>query len=337
MPSLTHALLTEDEAVLLEALEPSPDDRVLALFARGNGDAGLSLLQAGPSAVFMFDLFDRESLAAQFELKRWLFRRLDNPTLRSFLGIAEGCESGCPDSIIAAAMKELPASCAAFWQPRKACLRNGMALNDSTASWCRTLDRFWGIYRSLPPPLRVAAIRLGRWLAPFYFPREERRHSLGYRQLMAQPEKWLEKISSKLATGGVSSLITYKDFRYLSPQGHEAIRRYLDRTQILNDLAPPVACNKIYLSNAIDYLPPRSFQTLLANVARIGGGSWRAFLNSTYASSDVHPHLRDGIREGLFYIDWQRTNRLRAMDCVGVYPGLTVIHSEIEYRQDRSA
>lgn len=330
MSSLTHALLTEDEAVLLEALEPSPDDRVLALFARGNGDAGLSLLQAGPSTVFMLDLLDQEALVAQFQLKQWLFHRLDNPSLRAFLGIADGFEPDRRDSLLSAAMHELSPLCRAFWRPRRACVRNGMARSDGTAAWCRTLNRLLRVYRMLPAPLRAASARSGRCLAPFYFPREERRYSLGYRQLMAQPEQVLDTFVGRLGAKSVLNLIPYADFQYLSPQGHDAVRRNLDRVGMLNGLPPPVPCNKFYFSNVIDYLSVDEFYALLRVAVPTGRKAWRAFLNSSLASSDVHPYLRRGIQEGLFRFDVDRTSRLRAIDRVGAYPGLTVIRSNPE-------
>ncbi|MCK6458183.1 MAG: hypothetical protein L6Q92_16845 [Phycisphaerae bacterium] len=328
MASLTHALLTEDESILLDALPPAPGDRILALFARGNGDAALSLLRAGPSNVYLFDLFDPQSLRAQFQLKLWLFRRLDNPALRAFLGIADGFDAAQRDSILRDALRDLPADCRAFWHARRHCVRNGMARRDGTATWCHMLRRSVRAYRRLPPPLRAGMLRISRVLAPLYFPREERQHSLGYRQLMANPDEVFSSFIGPRDADDFRNLIPYAEFQYLSAPGHEAVARNLDRAELLGELPPPEPCNKIYFSNVVDYLSAEDFHALLGRAIPAGGRPWRGFLNSSFAASRVHPHLQRAIDEGMFRVDEARTGRLRAMDRVRAYPGLTVIRSD---------
>jgi hypothetical protein len=328
MRTLTHALLTEDEAVLVDGLDPSPLDNVLALFACGNGDAGLSLLQWGPRRVCIHDLFDPSALAAQFQMKRWLLTNLENATLRAFLGIQS--ESGEIDRnpAIEAAMRELPAAARSFWRPRIKCLRGGMARLDSTARWERLLKWSMERYRRMPSCLRGRALRVCLLLGCAYFPSRERRHSLGYRQLRRNPETVLERLIDRMRGDLGRGLIPYREFRYLSVEGQQAIRRHLDRVEVLDSLPPPVACNKIYLSNVIDYLPESRFHGLLESIASHSGGPWRAFLNSSYATPDYHPHLARGLDAGLFRLDAACTARLRSMDRVGVYPGITVVVGE---------
>ncbi len=324
MASLTHALLTEDEAVLLHALEPSANDRVLALFARGNGDAGLALLQAGPTVVFMHDLFDHESLTSQFQLKQWLFRHLDNEKLRTFLAIDEGRQPIDRLAILDEALRELPPPCHEFWHPRRACVRAGMGRNDSTAAWCRTLAKFLAVYEKLPRPLQIASLFAGRCLAPFYFPREEREFSLGYRQLMQAPQSMLNRFTSR-ADRNLEKLIPYATFQYLSLHGQESIRSDLNRIQLIDQLPAGHGCNKVYLSNIIDYLPEARFLELLRQIAASAKRPCRAFVNSSYDSPEPHPYLRSAEKSGVARIDTGRTNHARSTDRVRAYPGLSII------------
>ncbi len=325
MASLTHGLLTEDEAVVLGALSPGPGDRVLAVFARGNGDAALCLLQGGPVEVLVHDLFDPASLAAQLELKRWLFAELDAVELRGFLGVDGPGNALERDRVIARAMGEVSLACRAFWSARHAALRDGVARCDSTAAWERSLGRFLRAYARMPRAVQFACIGVGRLIAPLYFPREEREHSLGYAQLMAQPEAMLERFARRLGASGNLRLIPYADFRYLSAEGHAAIRANLSRVRLVDALPPTSASNRIYLSNVIDYLSEVDFLRLLGRAAPIGREPWRALVNTSYASDGLHPYLEAGVRGGMLRIDRDATARLRARDRVGVYPGLTVV------------
>ena len=90
MKRVCHALLTEDESVLLSALEPEGADRILAVFAYGNGDAALAMLQAGPRMVCAHDAFDQAGLTAQIRLKQWLYRNLDCWSVRRFISSYRG-------------------------------------------------------------------------------------------------------------------------------------------------------------------------------------------------------------------------------------------------------
>ncbi len=325
MASLTHGLLTEDEAVLLGALSPGPEDRVLAVFARGNGDAGLCLLQGGPVEVLVNELFDSPSLAAQLELKRWLIAQLDAAALRGFLGIDGPFDATMRDRVIERAMREVSPSCRSFWAERRAALHGGVARCDSTAAWERTLGRFLRAYQRMPRAVRFACVRAGRLVAPLYFPREERKYSLGYRQLRARPEETLERFAQRLNKAGELSLIPYAEFRYLAAEGHAAIREHLSRLRMVDPLPAASESNRIYLSNVIDYLGESDFLQLVGRAAPIGRGPWRALVNTTYSSDGPHPYLAAGVRRDMLRIDHETTARLRARDRVGVYPGLTVI------------
>jgi len=327
MASLTHGLLTEDEAVLLGALSPGPGDRVLAVFARGNGDAGLSLLQGGPVEVLVHDLFDPVSLAAQLELKRWLFAQLDAAALRGFLGIGEPYDATERDRVIARAMHEVSPGCRSFWSERRAALRGGVARCDSTAAWERTLGRFLRASERMPRAVRFACVRAGRLVAPLYFPREEREYSLGYRQLLARPDEMLERFTQRLNEAGELRLIPYAKFRYLAAEGHATIREHLSRLRMVDALTTANRSNRIYFSNVIDYLSKTEFLRLVGRAAPIGRGPWRALVNTTYASDRLHPYLEAGVQRGMLRIDHDETARLRLQDRVGVYPGLTILTS----------
>ncbi len=324
MASLTHALLAEDESVLLDGLNPGPQDFILTLFARGNGDAALSLLQSGAS-VRLYDLFDQKSLVAQFEFKKWLFSNLDNTSLRKFIGVMNGFDPADRDPIINAALSQIPPQCRAFWAVRSACLRGGMVQTDSMSRWGRKLDWFMKRYRDLSNPIKGSVLLFGRLLAPFFFPREERKHSLGYRQLLQNPETVLQRFIGKQERRSATEYIPLQDFKYLQPEGHDAVRRNLHRAVVIDQLPPMETCSKVYFSNALDYLSGEGFETLLRRILPRLREGWRALLNSTYSSEKAHPHLEAGIRDGLYRINWEGTAKLRLKDRVGAYAGLTLI------------
>ncbi len=324
-PPLTHALLSEDEAVLLEGLNPTAGDRILALFARGNGDAALALLQSAPAQVFLYDLFDSRSLAAQFQLKRWLYTHLDNDALRRFVGLSPCSDPGWRRAVAAEAMRHLSPPCRRFWSQRSACLFAGMAGADSMARWGRLFRAAVAQCDTLEPRWRRVALRCGLLLAPFFFPREERRCSRGYRQMVQNPEGVVRRLAGRDRSAQPHGYIPYGEFNYLRQAGHAAIRRRLDQVVLLPRVPPPVACNRIYCSNVIDYMPGQRFRSLLDAVIPRGPVDWTALINSTYASNGPHPALLAGIREGQYRIDWPRTRQLRARDRIGVYAGLTII------------
>jgi AcrR family transcriptional regulator len=230
------------------------------------------------------------------------------------------------EEIIAWAMREVGPACRAFWEPRRAVLRGGMAQCDDTAKWERMLARFLRVYRRMPPGLRRVALRAARLIAPLYFPREEQAHSLGYRQLLERPEELAERFMRRLDAAGGLRLIPYAEFRYLSADGHAAVRTHLSRLRVAESIESRGACNKLYLSNAIDYLSEDSFRQLLRSATR-GNGNWRALVNTSYSSPGAHPCLKSAEEQGVLRIDRDLTGRLRAMDRVGVYPGLAVIHA----------
>lgn len=325
---LCHALLTEDESVLLRALEPSGADRILAIFAHGNGDAALSLLQTAPQTIYVHDHFDQPSLTAQIRLKHWLYQNLDCASFRRFLGIEAGFDVAKRSEIIEAMLYDLPGSDHEYWRERVGCLRRGMANSDSTHLWTRGLRLFYAIHGRVPVVCQRALLRLGMPLAPLFFPREERIHSLGYQQMKKHPARAMGRLMDRSQmVSGVGSIALYRNFAYLSVKGHAAIREGFSRLEFVDELHPGMQYDKIYLSNLIDYVSRDAFHGILKTLLPGRTRRWTMFLNSTYESTSEHPYLQAGLDDGLFRIDWARTNVLRACDQVGVYPGLTVLRA----------
>lgn len=326
MKRVCHALLTEDESVLLGALEPASSDRILALFAYGNGDAALAMLQAVPLMICAHDFFDQAGLAAQLRLKQWLFQNLDCPSLRRFLGIGGGCYRAERVAIIEAILQDLPSSDKKFWMDRANSLRAGMAYSDSTHKWTERLRFFLATYGRMPVRIQTLLLWLAMPFGSMLFPGEERRHSLGYHQMKQNPRRVLARLVDRsermLATG---SIFAYSELGYLSTEGHAAIRKNLHRLHIVDQVRREVGYDKIYCSNLIDYVPSSVFHELLEAVFSDRSRPHTVFFNSTYESAVAHPTLRRGLQEKLFLIDWQRTNELRDRDRVRLYPGLTVL------------
>lgn len=328
MAGLSHALLTEDECVLLRALEPAREDRILALFAYGNGDAALAMLQNGPATVCAHDFFDHGSLVAQLRLKQWLFQNLSCASLRRFIGIEPGFDPAKRSEIVEAFLREAPGPASGFWLKRLPCLRRGIAISDGTYKWSRTLRHLIAIYRRLPSAGQKALLGASIPLASLYFPHEERAYSLGYRQLRSNPHEALRRMTDRFHNlAGAETIISYRDFSYIAHRGHRAIRTYLDRLETRDQLPPNSTYNKAYLSNLIDYTSHDGFSAILNKLLPVLTRPWLIFLNSTYASTSWHPHLRTGLREGVFTVDAPRTLELRGIDRVGVYPGLTVLRN----------
>ena len=321
-----HALLTEDEGVLLHALEPRSTDRVLALFAYGNGDAALAILQAVPQMICAHDLFDQAGLTAQMRLKQWLFENLDCTSLRKFIGVDGGWNRPERIEIIRAMLQDLPIADMTFWMERTSSLGAGMACSDSTHKWTTRFRRFRMIYSRMPAGGQSMLLWLAMPLVSMFFPREERRHSLGYRQMMQNPQKVVGALMDRSKESVAShSIVPYSEFGYLSTEGHAVIREHLHRLKIVEQVDPNAQYDKIYFSNVIDYVPCSVFHGLLETVLRDRSRPRTVFLNSTYESAIAHPSLRRGLEERLFWIDWERTNELRDQDRVRVYRGLTVL------------
>lgn len=332
MKRICHALLTEDEAVLLEALRPSAGDRIFALFAYGNGDAALALLAERPTSIVVYDLFDQPGLESQLRLKNELYRKLDVAAFRRFLGIEAGIRNRERIAITDDVMASLPANARSFWRSRRKSLARGLANSDATGRWVTRLRWFVRWQAQLPSALRRLILRTAVQLAPLYFPQEERRHSLGFRQMMNFPERALDRLVSPSPRSDVDPLLGFDRFRYISSPAYDRIRQIVDRIEIQCSTIPTAGpefdrpFNKIYLSNVIDYLPQEGFQRLFSRLlVSQQSSSWTAFLNSTYDSHDYHPYLRNGLDAGCFEIDVDRTTALRKLDRFGVYPGLTVL------------
>lgn len=329
MAELVHATLTEDEDVLLGALEPRPGDRVLALFARGNGDAALALLAKEPAAVTAIDWFDRLGLIAQVELKLAALQSWDALKVRKFLALERGMRETEREQLFGELVLKLSAEAQGFWKARREAVYTGLVVADETRQWGQRLARLLPVLRALRafPALRDGLLKLGLSLAGLFFPKEERQHSLGYRQLMENPAVALDGLAERAGAAPGGDFVQAARFAYLQPDGLAKLKALHDRLTIGTRDALPSGCNKFYLSNLIDYLEANEFDLLVQKLIESASGPWRMFFNSTYRSNMQHPHVMNVLGKKLAKVDRELTQALRQKDRLGVYPGLTVLTS----------
>jgi S-adenosylmethionine:diacylglycerol 3-amino-3-carboxypropyl transferase len=329
MADLVHATLTEDEEVLLGALDPKPGDRCLALFARGNGDAALALLAREPERVAATDWFDPQGLAAQLELKRTAIAVWEPRKFRRWLALEPGMGPGERARLYHELEAKLSSAAQGYWRARREAVNTGLVLADETSQWSKRLARMRPLLLMLDPikPLRNAVLKLGLSLAGLFFPAEEREHSLGYRQLLNDPAAALDPLLARAGSSPDGDFVQATRFAYLSERGLERLRALDGRlTLVPRDQLPP-GSNRIYLSNLIDYLEANEFDVLLQRVIASASPPWRLLFNSTYRSNMQHPHVMNVLGKKLAKVDRELTASLRARDRLGVYPGLTVLVS----------
>lgn len=329
MAELVHATLTEDEDVLVGALDPRPGDRVLAVCARGNGDAALALLARGPAAVSVADWFDRAGLSAQLELKLAALVAWDAVRFRRFLALERGMPEAEREQLFADLVVKLSPEAQGYWRARREAVRTGLVVADETRQWGRRLARLLPILRALRPfpGLRDGLLKLGLSLAGLFFPKEERQHSLGYRQLMEDPAAALDGLAERAGAAPGGDFVQAARFRYLSPDGLKTLQELRGRLSIVGRDQLPQGCNRFYVSNLIDYLEANEFDLLLQRLIASGAPPWRLLFNSTYRSNLQHPHVMNVLGKKLAKVDRELTAQLRKQDRLGVYPGLTVLTS----------
>lgn len=329
MADLVHATLTEDEDVLLGALDPRPGERVLAICARGNGDAALALLAPGPEKVTVTDWLDLAGLSAQLELKITAISLWDAARLRRFLALERGMSESERDQLYAELVVKLSAEAQAFWRERRDAVRTGLVVADETRQWGRRLARLLPILRALRPfpGLRDGLLKLGLSLAGLFFPKEERQHSLGYRQLMEDPATALDALAERAGSAPGGDFVQAARFAYLSPDGIARLKANLPRLEKVPRDALPQGCTRFYVSNLIDYMEANEFDMLLQHLIASAKAPWRLLFNSTYRSNMQHPHVMNVLGKKLAKVDRDLTASLRAKDRLGVYPGLTVLVS----------
>lgn len=329
MADLVHATLTEDEDVLLGALDPKPADRCLALFARGNGDAALALLAREPASVAAADWFDPAGLAAQLELKRTAIALWEPAQFRRWLAIEPGMGAAEREKLYRELEARLSSAAQGYWRARREAVRSGLVVADETNQWSRRLLRMMPLLRALDPipPLRNALLKLGLSLAGLFFPAEEREHSLGYRQLLSDPATALDGMLARAGNAPAGDFVQAGRFAYLSEAGLRRLRALSDRLALVPRDQLPSGFNRIYLSNLIDYLEANEFDMMLQRVLASAAPPWRLLFNSTYRSTMQHPHVMNVLGKKLAKVDRELTASLRARDRLGVYPGLTVLVS----------
>lgn len=327
MADLVHATLTEDEDVLLAALAPQPDDRVVAICARGNGDAALALLAQQPATVFVTDWFDRPGLVAQLELKLAALEAWDAVKVRRFLALERGMAESEREQLFGELVVKLSSEAQAYWRARREAVYTGLVVADETRQWGTRLARLLPVLRALRsfPNLRNGLLKLGMSLAGMFFPKEERQHSLGYRQLMEDPATALDGLAERAGAAPGGDFVQASRFQYLLPAGLEKLKATHKNLTVGERANLPTGCNKFYISNLIDYIEANEFDMLLQQLISTATSPWRLFFNSTYRSNLQHPHVMNVLGKKLAKVDRELTTTLRQKDRLGVYPGLTVL------------
>ena len=327
MADLVHATLTEDEDVLLGALDPQGTDRVLAICARGNGDAALALLARGPAAVTVTDWFDRGGLCAQLDFKLAMIAAWDATKIRKFLALDRGMTDSEREALFGELVVKLSAEAQSFWRERREAVKTGLVVADETRQWGRRLARLLPILRALRafPSLRDGLLKFGLSLAGLFFPKEERQHSLGYRQLMEDPATALDSLAERAGAAPGGDFVQASRFAYLSAAGLAKLKDHAPRLSVVARDAIPSGCSRFYVSNLIDYLEANEFDMLLQTLISGAAPNWRLLMNSTYRSNMQHPHVMNVLGKKLAKVDRDLTAQLRAKDRLGVYPGLTVL------------
>jgi S-adenosylmethionine:diacylglycerol 3-amino-3-carboxypropyl transferase len=331
MASLVHATLTEDEDVLAEALGPHEGDRVLVLFARGNGDAALALLAGSaagaPERVWACDWFDPPALRAQLALKLEAIRAWEPADFRRWLGLEPGMDASERGRRFDELLAALGEDERAFWRARRHAAGTALVAADETRRFGRLMVRLAPLLAFLKrwPALRTRLLKGAMAFSALFYPAEEQQHSLGYRQLLQDPENVLDPLIDRARAAPDGDLIRADRFSYLSAAGLARLRERAGRLALAERDRLPAGCNRIYLSNLIDYLPADEFDRLLDCLARAAAPPFRLFYNSTYRSNLQHPHVMPAIGRKLVRIDRELTARLRERDRLGVYPGLAVL------------
>lgn len=324
--ALLHATLTEDESVLLEALEPGPDDSCLALFAKGNGDAALALVAAGARLAEVHDRFDQAGLEAQLAFKKRLISTLSPDDLRRYMGLDPGFEPGVRARFTEILFDDLPLEAGRYWHARRDLLARGMVNSDQTREFGQLLARVTPWVDSLRqyPSLLHHLLRLILVASPLFYPAPERLHSLGYRQLREDPLPALDRLLDRAGECHDGDFVGASRMAYLLPAGLGRLRTRLDAIRPIAVLgAGPY--RKVYLSNLIDWLSARDFGDLLGTILDRCEPGARLFVNSTRRSDEDHPSLIPALRAARLVVDTATTRRLRRRDRLGVYPGLSVL------------
>lgn len=323
--ALIHATLTEDESVLLEALRPGPGDRCLALFAKGNGDAALALVAGGADCVEAHDRFDQTGLEVQLELKKRMIRTMSVADLRRYLGLDPGFAPADRHRLTEMLFDDLSPEAGRYWQARSELLAQGLVSSDQTREFGRLLARITPWVEALRewPSVLHHALRLVLVASPLFYPAAERRHSLGYRQLRADPVPALDRLLERAGECADGDFVGAARMAYLMPAGLARLGPRLDEVRPVR--APGTGpYSRVYLSNLLDHLSPHDFADLLGTVLDRCAHGARLFVNSTRRGDSCHPSLVGARQAGRIAIDESLTRRLRQRDQLGVYPGLTV-------------
>ena len=256
MPAPLHATLTEDEDVLLAALEPRPGDRVIALFAEGNGDAGLALLANAPDVVHLADWFAGPSLAAQVELKTAALAAWKPAVFRQWLGLVPGMEPGARERLFTELARKLSEPTRRFWMERRAAIAPGLVHSDQTRKFGRFLANWRPVLAALSrwPGVERRVFGLALSFSGLPFPDTERRNSLGFRQLSEDPKAVLVGLFERIRIAPDGDFVNPERFNYLSEGTLARLAGLTARLKLAPKDRLPEGVNRIYLSNLIDHL-----------------------------------------------------------------------------------
>ncbi|MBK8565705.1 MAG: DUF3419 family protein [Saprospiraceae bacterium] len=168
----------EDADMLLAALDPGPDDRVLSIGSAG--DNSFSLLSKGPASVVVYDTWLPQLHLV--ELKKAVFQVLDYEAFLAFLGFTESTQRM---AVFREKIKPLlPQEAQVFWERNAELLRRGVI-------HCGKLEHYFGLFRRFVLPIVASK----KDVAHFYAGPPSEADLAEYRRRLAKPFfHWLLKI-----------------------------------------------------------------------------------------------------------------------------------------------
>ncbi len=175
---LLYSNCWEDADVLLAALDPGPDDRVLSIGSAG--DNSFSLLSRGPASMVVYDTWLPQLHLV--ELKKAAFQALDYEAFLAFLGFMESSQRMV---VFHEKIKPLlRQEGQVFWETNAELLRRGVI-------HCGKLEHYFGLFRRFVLPI----IASKKDVAYFFAGPPTEADLVEYRRRLAKPFfHWLLKI-----------------------------------------------------------------------------------------------------------------------------------------------
>lgn len=293
-----HAGVSDDLDLLLEALEPSPGKRFLALSAHGAGEAALCLAAAGADRVLLHDIGDADALEHLVHAKLTaarLFGREDYLALMGLRPVSDLRRRALVDQLL----RGLTESERPYWKRRRAHLMRGLFRADKVGAFFDVMLRAFSLLgsKTLQERIvfgetkeeRVEAFRaaVGKpWVERalsalggrlnLFFPRAEWEASAYPRALNRQPLLYLERL---VAAGlGTNPLFAHHFYDgrpvpeallppHLRPGLFDGLRSAGARVRVVRVLREqPGGFSGAYTSNVIDYLMPAARRSLFAEL-----------------------------------------------------------------------